>query len=64
MRDWWKKKNQRMRKNNRNHEKYSFLDFIVDVLIWVPEIILFPFRLIFWLLRGTGRWIDDWLDII
>ena len=63
MRDWWNRKRAKMRKNKKNNGFYSFWDFILDVLLWIPELILLPFRLVFWLLRGIIRLIVHIFDI-
>ncbi|WP_188006630.1 hypothetical protein [Sporosarcina sp. ANT_H38] len=34
------------RRKNKN-ERYTILDFIVDVLFWIPELLFLPFRLLF-----------------
>lgn len=53
-----------MRKNKKHNDHYSFGDFLIDVLIWIPELFLLPFRIIFWLLRGLGRLIVSLFDIV
>ncbi|MFD1737948.1 hypothetical protein ACFSCX_15535 [Bacillus salitolerans] len=55
MKEWWNKQKEKMRKNKKKNDKYTFGDFISDVLMWVPELILLPFRMIFWLFRGIIR---------
>ncbi|HBT73311.1 MAG TPA: hypothetical protein DEB37_13985 [Lysinibacillus sp.] len=59
MKDWWQR-----RKGKKYHSGYTFLDFIFDVLVWIPELILLPFRVLFWLLRGIGRLIGDVFDFV
>ncbi|MED4531785.1 hypothetical protein ABET51_03780 [Metabacillus fastidiosus] len=59
MKEWWNKKKNKMRKNRKDNGHYTFVDFILDVLFWIPELIILPFRLIFWLIRGVGRFIFD-----
>lgn len=48
------KKKNKARKSKKNDSGYTFLDFIFDVLVWIPELILLPFRILFWLLREIG----------
>ncbi len=52
MKEWWNRKKEQKKKRRRNKEGYSLIDFI-------PELIILPFRLIFWLIRGLGRLITD-----
>ncbi|MED4399992.1 hypothetical protein ABET41_10500 [Metabacillus fastidiosus] len=62
MKEWWrekKEKRQKNRKNRKNSDRYTFGDFLLDVLDWVPELILLPFRILFWLVRRIGRFILD-----
>lgn len=50
------------RKENRSKKKrkaHDFVDFALEVLFWVPELIILPFRIVFWLIRGLGRLIAD-----
>ncbi|MDY0407461.1 hypothetical protein [Paracerasibacillus soli] len=57
-------KKEKTRKSKKRDDSYTFWDFILDVLFWIPELILFPFRLIFWSLRGIGRLVSDLFDIV
>ncbi|MGG3891767.1 hypothetical protein [Metabacillus fastidiosus] len=59
MKEWWNKKKDKMRKRRKDNGHYTFVDFILDVLFWIPELIILPFRLVFWLIRGVGRFIFD-----
>lgn len=55
-------KRQRGVKNNTRKSKIEdgyFLDFTLELLSWMPELLLLPFRLLFWLFRGLGRWMSD-----
>ncbi|WP_047984152.1 hypothetical protein [Ornithinibacillus californiensis] len=54
MSNWWRRKKENTRKH-RKGERYTFGDFIMDVLFWIPELVLLPFRLLFWLLRGLWK---------
>lgn len=62
MKEWWNRKTARRRKRIKG--KYTFVDFIWDVLFWVPELILFPFRLLFWFFRALVKSIWDLFDIV
>ncbi|GLO65427.1 MULTISPECIES: hypothetical protein [Oceanobacillus] len=58
MREWWKTKNAKTRKQRKNKEDYTKKDLVLDILFWIPEIIVLPIRLIIWLVRGIFKWID------
>lgn len=57
MTEWWRRKKEKTRKHRNDHH-YTFGDFIMDVLFWIPEIIVIPFRILFWLFRGLWRILD------
>ncbi len=59
MNDWWEKRKEKTRKNRKNREDYTKSDLLLDILFWIPEIIVFPLRLIFWSIRGLFRWLTD-----
>ena len=59
MKEWWHRKKSKTRKAKKNDDHYTFGDFLLDVLLWVPELVIFPLRMIFWLFRGIGRLIMD-----
>ena len=63
MREWWNRKKAKMRKSRKRNGVYTFWDFVLDVLLWIPELILLPFRFVFWFLRGIGRLIGHIFDI-
>ncbi|WP_170006281.1 hypothetical protein [Bacillus fonticola] len=56
---WTKRKSRRNRKRQTG-DRYNFSDFIVDALFFVPELIMYPLRLLLWVGRGIGRFFD-WL---
>lgn len=62
MREWWNRKKQRTRKSRKSNEDYRSIDYIFDLLFWIPEFALLPFRLIYWLLIGIGRLIGNISD--
>lgn len=47
------------RRKKKREGFYGFWDFIFDVLFWIPELIVLPFRLIFLLFRFLARSIFD-----
>lgn len=66
LREWWDQKRRRTRKAQRRMEKerYTVVDFIIDVLFWIPELLIFPFRLLVFLLRSLGTLIKNFFDFI
>ncbi|WP_102029524.1 hypothetical protein [Salirhabdus sp. Marseille-P4669] len=63
MKDWWNRKRKRTRKYKKRDNHYTFGDFMLDVLLWIPELIVLPFRMVYWLLRGLGRMLAHVLDV-
>ncbi|AVQ98191.1 hypothetical protein OBCHQ24_03840 [Oceanobacillus iheyensis] len=58
MKEWWKRKKAKTRRASKDYQHYTKWDVLVDILIWVPELIILPFRIIFWLVKGLGRFLD------
>lgn len=58
MKEWWQSKKRKTTKRKVNNN-YTLFELLLDVLFWLPELFLVPFRLVFWLLRGIGRLIAD-----
>lgn len=58
MKEWWQSKKRKTTKRKVNNN-YSLFELLLDVLFWLPELFLVPFRLVFLLLRGIGRLIAD-----
>lgn len=46
-------------KKRRNTDHYSFWDFVFDALLWIPELVMLPFRITFWMLRGIGKLVSN-----
>ena len=61
MKKWW---NRKKRENKKSDDHYTLLDFILDVVFMIPELIILPFRIMIWLLRGLGRLIGNVFDIV
>ncbi|MBB6444047.1 hypothetical protein [Bacillus benzoevorans] len=57
MKERWNCKKEKFRKRKKKHNEV--IEFILEMLFWLPELIILPFRLIFWLIRGIGRWMTD-----
>ncbi|WP_162990380.1 hypothetical protein [Mesobacillus foraminis] len=49
------------RRKKKQEGTYNFWDLLFEVIFWIPELILLPFRLLFWLVRFLGRSIFDGL---
>lgn len=64
MNNWWERKKKKTRRRRKNKNDYTFWDFIADTFLWIPELILLPFRIVFWSLRGIGRLIGNMFDIV
>ncbi|SFJ25136.1 hypothetical protein SAMN04487936_101446 [Halobacillus dabanensis] len=64
MKGWRRSKRKIFKHQSRREEKYKFFDLVIEILFWIPEILIFPFRLLFWMLRGIGRIIGHILDSI
>lgn len=47
------------RRKKKYDGSYTFWDLFFDILFWIPELILFPFRLVFYLFRFLARSIFD-----
>lgn len=59
MGDWWKKKKSKTRRSRKGKGAYTKTDLFFDILFWIPEVIVFPVRLLFWSFRGVFRWVTD-----
>ncbi|MCF6138990.1 hypothetical protein [Pseudalkalibacillus berkeleyi] len=59
MKEWWNRKKARTRKARKGKGRYTFSDLLVDVMFWIPELILLPLRISYWMLRGLGRLIGE-----
>ncbi|WP_322421834.1 hypothetical protein [Jeotgalibacillus haloalkalitolerans] len=60
----WRERKAVKSKKRKAEGKYSFWDGLTDVLIWVPELIILPFRLVYLLVRLFGRVFRDGFDSI
>jgi len=59
VREWLQGRKNKKRRDKRHKDQYSLIDLFLDVLIWIPELLFLPFRIIYWLLRGVGRFIGE-----
>ncbi|WP_406944345.1 hypothetical protein ACJA3J_13535 [Halobacillus sp. SY10] len=55
MRQWLKSKREALKRRRQNADKSSIFDFLFELLLWLPELIIFPIRMVVWLLKGLGR---------
>jgi hypothetical protein len=55
----WRKRMREKRKSRNHGERYSVFDVLLELLCWIPEVLFFPFRVVYWLLRGIGKFIGD-----
>ncbi|SES25209.1 hypothetical protein SAMN04487944_1282 [Gracilibacillus ureilyticus] len=63
MKENWKiRRKLKSRKSKKHKDDYTAWDVIVDVLLWVPELLIFPFRMLFWFLRIIGKFLGELLD--
>ena len=46
------------RKRKKAEGSYTFWDVLGDILIWVPELIIWPFRLLWYMIRGIFSFFD------
>jgi len=56
---WLQERKNTRRREKRRNDQYSLIDLFLDVLGWIPELLFLPFRIIYWLLRGVGRFIGE-----
>jgi len=56
--DWWKKQKEKTRKHRKIDDRYTVGDFLIDVLFWLPELIVIPFRIALWGVRAIWRLFD------
>ncbi|MGY4796755.1 hypothetical protein ACVNNN_17290 [Lysinibacillus fusiformis] len=59
MKEWWQGRKNKKRNVKRRNDQYSLFDLFLDVLGWIPELLFLPFRIIYWLFRGIGRFIGE-----
>jgi hypothetical protein len=64
LRSWRSRKKAKNRKKKSEQENYTFWDTFFDVLTFIPELIIIPFRILFLLFRGFIRMIANIFDAI
>ncbi|MFB1083393.1 hypothetical protein [Jeotgalibacillus sp. JSM ZJ347] len=60
----WRERREAKSRKRKEEGKYGFWDVMMDILIWVPELIILPFRLVYLLFRLFGRMFSDGFDSI
>ncbi|REJ10470.1 hypothetical protein DYE48_03020 [Halobacillus trueperi] len=55
VRQWLKSKREVLKRSRQNADKSSIFDFLFELLLWLPELIIFPIRMVVWLLKGIAR---------
>lgn len=59
----WKKKRQEMKEKWKKKDKDdTFLDILFEILFYIPELFLLPFKLLIWFIRGCGKLLKNVLD--
>ncbi|WP_226670026.1 hypothetical protein [Metabacillus litoralis] len=51
------KRKKEIRKNNS--DRYTFMDGVLDIAFYVPELIFLPFRILWYFIRFIGK-VFDW----
>jgi hypothetical protein len=64
MKKWRKRMKEKRQRKRDCGEHYSAVDVLLELLFWIPEVLFFPFRVVFWLFRGMGKMIGDVWDFI
>ncbi|MEC3885324.1 hypothetical protein VKA52_16430 [Halobacillus sp. HZG1] len=57
MRQWLKSKQEVLKRRRQNTERSSVFDVLFELVLWLPELIIFPIRMVIWLIKGIGRMI-------
>jgi len=52
-----KGKHKHKRAAKKKSSEGSWWDIVVEVLFYIPELLLVPFRLVWWGIRGLIKWI-------
>ncbi|MYL48078.1 hypothetical protein GLV98_01215 [Halobacillus litoralis] len=47
MRQWLKSKREALKRRTQNADKSGMVDFLFELLLWLPELIIFPIRIVF-----------------
>lgn len=59
LKDWWEKKKKKSRRHKKGRDNYTFWDFLFDIALWLPEVLILPLRIIYWIVRSFARNIFD-----
>ncbi|SDJ11567.1 hypothetical protein SAMN04490247_0801 [Salimicrobium halophilum] len=44
----WEKRKERSRRRQKREEAYTWADILFDIVLWVPEVLALPFRLLYY----------------
>jgi len=55
---FWRKRKER-RRERKKLGVYNWVDMLFDILFLLPELLFLPFRLVFYLIRGMGKFMGD-----
>lgn len=47
LRQWLKSKREALKRRTQNADKSGMVDFLFELLLWLPELIIFPIRIVF-----------------
>ncbi|GAA0416038.1 hypothetical protein GT022_05330 [Agaribacter marinus] len=62
MKEWWERKKVKTSRRKIEKENYTFWNVILDVLCWIPELVILPIRLVYWLIKSVGRMLRNIVD--
>ncbi|GAA0309377.1 hypothetical protein GGQ92_001253 [Gracilibacillus halotolerans] len=49
---------QRKKRNRKKNKDSNESHYLLELLSWIPELLILPFRLFVWLIRSIGRLFD------
>ncbi len=55
----WEEKKKKTRKYKKGNHEYTKWDMFFDILFWIPEVLIWPVRLLFLLFRAIGKFLGD-----
>ncbi|MCP3033084.1 hypothetical protein LF817_17300 [Halobacillus sp. A1] len=64
MSEWWKSKKEVLRRKKRDDGRFYIVDFMIELLIYIPELLFLPIRLIILLGRAIPKVIIHIFDLV
>ncbi|KGX87616.1 hypothetical protein [Pontibacillus marinus] len=58
----WRKRKER-RRERKKLGVYNWVDMLFDILFLLPELLFLPIRLVFYLIRGMGKFMMDMFNV-